>query len=179
MAICLKKLINGELEMKSSMNKVTVRIMALATLTILPVFAQPALADNLQAFTTDTFADIKAEYAGKPFFVSLWSVDCPPCRVELDMLGELVAEQPDLALVLISTDQLAERDYANEVLEDAGLDGIASWMFADSFAERLRYTIDPYWFGELPRSYYYDADHNSRSHSGIMTRDMLSDFIDH
>lgn len=145
----------------------------------LSVFAQPALADNIQPFTTETFANIKAEYTDKPFFVSLWSVDCPPCRVELEMLGELVAEQPDLALVLISTDQIAERDFANDVLADAGLDGIVSWMFADSFAERLRYTIDPYWFGELPRSYYYDADHNSRSHSGIMTRDMLSDFIDH
>lgn len=143
------------------------------------MLGQSALADdNIQPFTTESFAKIKSEYEGKSFFVSLWSVDCPPCRVELEMLGDLVAVQPDISLVLISTDQITEREYANEVLEDAGLDSIASWMFADSFAERLRFTIDPAWFGELPRSYYYDAEHNSTAHSGIMTRDMLDDFIE-
>ena len=93
------------------------------------------------------------------------------------MLGELVAADPNLPLVLISTDQIDERDYANDILQDAGLASTPSWIFADNFTERLRFTIDPQWFGELPRSYYYDAEHNMKAHSGIMTRDMLDDFI--
>lgn len=150
---------------------------SIATALLLLVLSNTALADNFKPFTTASFAAIKEQYAGKPFFVSLWSVDCPPCRVELDMLGELIEVDPDLSLVLISTDQIDEREYANDVLADAGLDSITSWMFADNFAERLRFTIDPQWFGELPRSYYYDAEHNMKAHSGIMTRDMLDDFI--
>lgn len=172
---------SSEVLMKTSMftgmDKVIKGIASLLLLTSSALTQADDIADNIEPFTIDSFAAIKAQYEGEPFFVSLWSVDCPPCRVELDMLGELVAVDPDLSLVLISTDQISEREYANEILEVAGLDSITSWMFADSFAERLRFTIDPQWFGELPRSYYYDADHNSRAHSGIMTRDMLDEFI--
>ncbi|MGE4630656.1 MAG: hypothetical protein AAEC86_09460 [Pseudohongiellaceae bacterium] len=46
-------------------------------------------------------------------------------------------------------------------------------MFADNFAERLRFSIDPNWYGELPRSYFFDAKHNMSSHSGIMTKALL------
>ncbi|WP_339869770.1 hypothetical protein [Pseudohongiella nitratireducens] len=151
--------------------------LSIMTALLFLVLGNTALADNFKPFTTESFAAIKEQYAGKPFFVSLWSVDCPPCRVELDMLGELVAADPNLPLVLISTDQINERDYANDILQDAGLASTPSWIFADNFTERLRFTIDPQWFGELPRSYYYDAEHNMKAHSGIMTRDMLDDFI--
>jgi len=108
--------------------------------------------------------------------VSLWSVDCAPCRIELDMLGELKASQPDFPLVIISTDQIEEREESLYVLEDYGLENLATWMFADSFVERLRYSIDPAWYGELPRSYFYDADHQAEAHSGVLTQEMLDTF---
>ena len=131
---------------------------------------------NFLPFKADTFAAIKEEFAGKPFMVSLWSVDCAPCRIELDMLGELKASQPDFPLVIISTDQIEEREESLYVLEDYGLENLATWMFADSFVERLRYSIDPAWYGELPRSYFYDADHQAEAHSGVLTQEMLDTF---
>ncbi|MDT8428301.1 MAG: hypothetical protein RQ757_06005 [Pseudomonadales bacterium] len=143
--------------------------------TATPTAAAPA--DSFQPFTAETFAAIKNKHAGKPFFVSLWSIDCPPCRIELDMLGNMLASHPDLPLVLISTDPISERQAAADILEEAGLAGHPSWIFADEFTQKLRYSIDPQWFGELPRSYYYDAAHNNTAHSGIMTREMLADFI--
>lgn len=145
---------------------------------LLALLAWPVLADdNIQPFNTTTFAELKEELAGKPFVVSLWSVDCLPCRVELDMLGKLKADNPDFPLVLISTDPIDEREEAVYILEEYGLEAIESWMFADAFIERLRFSIDPGWYGELPRSYFYNATHGSVAHSGILTREKLLEFF--
>lgn len=134
------------------------------------VFAE---GDYFQPFTATSFAEIKAGYAGQEFLVGLWSVDCPPCLVELDMMGAILEDNPDLPFVLISTDPIEDREWAYDFLQDFGLAERPSWMFADSFEERLRFSIDPNWYGELPRSYFFDADHQMHSHSGIMTRELL------
>lgn len=136
----------------------------------------PVLAENVQPFNGDTFAQIKAEYAGQPFLVSLWSIDCPPCLVELDLLGQLMEEDPDFPLVLISTDPIDKLEESRYLLEDYNLHNIKSWMFADAFVERLRFTIDPGWYGELPRSYFYTATQEFDAHSGTLNADLLEDF---
>lgn len=133
--------------------------------------------DNFKPFTSESFAQIKEHYAGQEFLLGLWSVDCPPCLVELDMMGQLLKLNPDLPFVLISTDSITDRQSAVEFLEDFELEGIESWMFADSFEERLRFSIDPSWYGELPRSYFFDQQHQQQSHSGIMTRELLESWF--
>lgn len=136
-----------------------------------------AQADNIQDFDTQSFEQIKAQYEGEPFVVSLWSIDCAPCRVELKMLGELKKNDPDFALVVISTDSIENREEAADILESYELAGIKTWMFADAFVERLRYSVDPLWHGELPRSYFFKADHSFESHSGILTREQIGKFF--
>lgn len=134
-------------------------------------------APDIRPFSMTTFDQIKADYEGRPFVLALWSVTCPPCMVELDMLGKLLQQYPQLPLVLISTDHIAQADDALDFLQDYQLDGITSWMFADSFTERLRFSIDPTWFGELPRSYYFDAAHVSEAHSGILRQEQVSRWL--
>lgn len=143
---------------------------------LLLLFGAPVLADNIMRFDTSTFTSIKQEYAGQPFLVSLWSIDCPPCLVELDLLGKLVAENPDFPLVLISTDSIEKLEESRYILEDYGLAGIRSWIFADAFVERLRYTVDPGWYGELPRSYFYTDAHAFTAHSGTLNAELLTGF---
>jgi thiol-disulfide isomerase/thioredoxin len=133
--------------------------------------------DNIQGFGPQTFAQIKAEFAGKPFVVSLWSVDCAPCRIELDMLGQLKKADPSFPLVVISTDAISKREDAADILDEYQLADEITWMFADNFVERLRFSIDPGWFGELPRSYFYDAEHNMSAHSGILTEAKLREMF--
>ena len=118
-------------------------------------------------------------FEGKEFLLGLWSVDCPPCLVELKMMGEVLALNPDLPFVLVSTDSIETREDALEFLIDYNLHEIQSWIFADSFIERLRYSIDPNWYGELPRSYFFDTNHKMHSHSGIMTKDLLESWFKH
>ena len=132
---------------------------------------------DIRAFTTTTLEDIKAQREGEPFVLALWSVTCPPCMVELDMFGELLKEYPDLPLVLVSTDDIAGQEDALDFLYDYELEGITSWMFADSFTERLRFSIDPNWFGELPRSYYFDSAHQPEAHSGILKEEQVREWL--
>jgi thiol-disulfide isomerase/thioredoxin len=141
--------------------------------------ADTAPADNIQRFGPQTFAEIKAQFANKPFVVSLWSVDCAPCRVELDMLGKMKQADPDFPLVVISTDSINMREDAADILDEYQLAGETTWMFADSFVERLRFSIDPGWYGELPRSYFYDAEHNMMAHSGILTEEKFRELFPH
>lgn len=138
---------------------------------------QSVQADNIQDFGPQTFAELKSQYAGKPFVLSLWSVDCAPCRVELDMLGKLKQEDPMFPLVVISTDSIEKREEAVDILQGYALDGIPTWMFADTFVERLRFSIDPAWYGELPRSYFFAPDHSFTAHSGILTADKLAELF--
>jgi thiol-disulfide isomerase/thioredoxin len=130
--------------------------------------------DNIQEFGTKSFAQLKQDFAGQGFVVSLWSIDCLPCRVELEMLSEIKQQDPEFPLLLISTDPIEKREDAVYILEEYDLDKIESWMFADAFVERLRFSIDPSWYGELPRSYFYDDAHTVKAHSGILSRDALN-----
>ncbi len=119
-------------------------------------------------FKAGSLAEIQAGRAGKPFILLFWSLDCASCVKELDSLAAITAKHPDLDLVMVSTD---EDSYAKEVeatLSKHGLGKIESWIFADANAQRLRHEIDPTWFGELPRSYFYDAAHHRQPHSGVL-----------
>ncbi|MEX0619210.1 MAG: hypothetical protein WDZ76_09035 [Pseudohongiellaceae bacterium] len=137
----------------------------------------PGYADELLDFTTATLDEFKSRFDGEPFLLTLWSVDCPPCRVDLENISAKLQVDADLPVVLVAADPPAKRAEAIEVLEDYSLDEYVTWIFADNFFERLRFSIDPNWFGELPRSYFYDEEHQATGHSGIVTEEMLGDFF--
>lgn len=127
------------------------------------VFMLPAMA-AVQPFQADSLAQIRAARAAAPFVLVLWSLDCPPCFRELDMLGRLHQADPGLKLVLVATDPFEEpgtRPAVRDTLKRFGLAGIEAWAFA-SDPQRLRYVIDPRWYGELPRSYFYGPGQQQR-----------------
>lgn len=132
-----------------------------------------AQADNIRPFTTQTLDELKQELDGRGFILSLWSVTCAPCRQDLEIIAELRAQHPELPLILVSTDAFTDKAEAAWVLENYGLADMTTWMFADSFAEPLRYSIDPQWYGELPRSYFFDSGHIPHAHSGVLQRELL------
>lgn len=134
---------------------------------LLLTVAVPASAEQL-AFDEDSLAEIEQHYAGERFLLNLWSVDCPPCRDELEIFSRLQQEDPDINLILVATDGPDLHAEAIAVLREFQLDGIVSWMYADANAERLRYSIDREWFGELPRSYFYAADSSRIAVSGVL-----------
>lgn len=137
----------------------------------------PALAAGLTPFHAESLAEIENARAGKPFILMLWSVECPPCLREFEVLQRQRDRIPPLALVLISTDTDVQASELENVLARFGMTAFESWVFRDHFAERLRYAIDPQWFGELPRAYLYAASHQRTAKSGLMSDETLDRWL--
>lgn len=129
---------------------------------------QAAFAAAPQSFQADSLPKIVETRQGKPFLLVLWSLDCSVCMKELDSLGGLLKKQPKLNLVLVSTDAPELAGEAATVLEMRGLGPVESWIFAEGDSPELRYAVDPTWYGELPRSYFYEAGGQRRGVSGAI-----------
>ena len=107
----------------------------------------------------------------------LWSLDCPPCFHELAMLGNLLADYPALNLVLVSTDSPNSRKELLSVINSKGVSSADIWVFSQANASRLRFEVDRVWYGELPRSYFFDDQHNRRAISGVLKREAVVEWL--
>lgn len=122
------------------------------------VAIQPFMADSMQA--------IRSAQRGRPFVLVLWSVSCIPCREELPHWADWQRRYPDVAIVLVATDPPADTPLVRRALARQADVPAASWAFADDYVERLRWSIDPAWYGEVPRTYLFDAAHRATGRSG-------------
>jgi thiol-disulfide isomerase/thioredoxin len=117
-------------------------VLALALTLGLPalIALRAANADQPVPFERGSWARLAAAHAGQPTVIHFWGLTCGPCIVELPTWSKLLAERPDLRLVLIAADPLPQpTEQVNGALQRAGLDRVESWAFADRFYERLRY----------------------------------------
>lgn len=122
------------------------------------------------------YQKIVAAHTGQPFVVALWSVSCTHCAEDMVLFEQLAKKYSAFNLVLISTDTPEQeaaiaRTLNHYHLGRTGKDRLAkieSWVFADSYHERLRYEVDAQWYGELPRTYFYDAKGNPTGISGVL-----------
>lgn len=154
----------------------TRRIAALALLAV-SVLPAVALGDAaFRPFRAGSYTALLEARRGEPLLLVLWSVTCAPCRHEFELLREVQAEHPDLPLVLVSTDDIADSDLAARMLADARLVPPETWIF-DGDPQRLRYEIDPAWYGEMPRAYFYDADHRRQGISGSLAREQIDRWL--
>lgn len=131
-------------------------------------------ADAPRLFERGGYAAILEAHRGAPLLMVFWSIDCPPCREELAMLGEMRKGHPDFPLVLVSTDDPAQLVDISAALAEAAVDGAESWVFAADQAQRLRFEVDRRWYGELPRSYFFDAGHQRRGVTGRLSEEQVA-----
>lgn len=136
-----------------------------------------AAAQEPQPFVRGSQQHIVSSLAGQPFVLALWSLDCVYCRHDLALLGRLKKAHPQLRLVLVATDPPARRAEIAPTLAALDLGAEASWIFADGFTERLYYEIDPQWYGELPRTYFYEADGARTGISGKLEESAVEEWI--
>ena len=129
--------------------------------------SMPALAE-LNRFEIDSLKAIEADNMGEPWLLVIWSTDCPPCYLELDMISKLKALDSDLKIVIISSDAPENRESVLRVMHSLNLDKVESWHYAASNVAALQYSIDPLWRGEIPRSYFYQLDGERCAVSGIL-----------
>ncbi len=86
-------------------------------------------------------------------------------------MNELQRNRPDLNIVMLATDDVSIADQIQKVLAKNQLTNLDNWVFADKNAQRLRYEIDPKWFGELPRAYFLDKNHKRQGFSGALSQE--------
>lgn len=124
------------------------------------------------------YQQILAARADKPFIVAFWSVSCTYCGSELAMFGKLLKKYRNFDLVLVSTDAPADTAEIAATLRKHALGRAESWVFADSHVERLRFEIDPEWYGELPRTYFFAAQKVVKAASGKLEQAEVERWIE-
>ncbi len=121
---------------------------ALFALSMVVATAHAAAPNRL---TEESFAQIRARYAGQPLVVHIWGMSCGPCVGELPKWGQLRRSHPAMNLVLIQADA-SPAEATEKTLKDAGLAKAESWAAPQELDEYLRASIDPKWIGDMPRT---------------------------
>lgn len=132
---------------------------------------------EVRPFGPGSLQQIQAERSGKPFILALWSATCTHCPSELKALGELSRQHPGLDIVLVAADTPTDTPQLEKLAADYGLGRQAQWVFADAQPEKLRFAIDRRWYGELPRTYFFDAQHRREAGSGVMPVERLERWV--
>ncbi len=128
---------------------------------------------SIQPFDSATFAKIKERYTTETVLVLIWSLDCHHCKDGMARAASLHAKHPDLNLVLVNVDAQEAAPEVERIISTLRLDSAENWQFTDIPAPRLRATIDPEWYGELPRSYLIDDSGKARGFSGRVAPTLL------
>lgn len=115
----------------------------------------PVYADGFQVFQSGSRQAIEQRHAGKAMIMAFWSLDCTYCADDLAALGEVVRQHPAVRFVIVNTDQ-GHAAEAAVFLDRLKLPVHERWQFGQVDVERLRYNIDRHWYGELPRTYFYN-----------------------
>jgi thiol-disulfide isomerase/thioredoxin len=131
------------------------------------LLSQQVFAAPLRPFMASSRMDIEKAHQGQPMIMAFWSLDCSYCLDELSTLGEFVKQHPRVKLVLVNTDGLSTvKEVVNAIKKIRLPVAYEAWQFSEVDEERLRYSIDKTWYGELPRTYYYDNSHQVKAVSG-------------
>jgi thiol-disulfide isomerase/thioredoxin len=144
---------------------------------VLGLAARAGAADGPRPFVPGSRQAIVAAHAGQAFILGLWSLECTHCRDDLALLGRVAARHPDLPVVLVSTDTPQDADTVRATLQSYDLQRAESWVYSTDDPDRLRFDIDRHWYGELPRTYLYDADGSVHAYSGTLDERLLAAWL--
>ena len=142
--------------------------------TNLPARAEQA---NLKHFTSGSYQQLLKEYADKPFVLMIWSINCTSCLKKMPLMNELRKSMPDINMIMLATDDASAADQVKSILTGNELNQVDNWIFADANSQKLRYEIDPKWYGEVPRTYFLDKDHQRLGISGSVPRETLETIL--
>ena len=128
--------------------------------------AEPPL---LKPFASGSYQQILADHAKQPFMLVVWSITCSSCLKEMPLLSLIHKKRPDIKMIMLAADDISETDQIQPILEKNRLSGIENWVYADENTQKLQFEIDPKWYGELPRTYFFDATHQRVAFSGVLS----------
>jgi thiol-disulfide isomerase/thioredoxin len=151
--------------------------MALVLMFFLGAAGIAAAAESIRPFTSGSLEQVLASRPDKPFILVLWSLDCQYCPTELKMLSELEKSHAGLDVVLIATDTLDDMPQLADRAANYGTAKFEQWVFAEDMPERLRQEIDGRWYGEVPRTYFYDQKHQRMVRMGLINKSLVEEWL--
>lgn len=136
-------------------------------------FSHFSFAYDFMPFDMNTRKVIEKRYIDQPLIISFWSIDCPYCIGDLKKLGKALSKNTNVKLITVCVDGKESAKKAERILSQANLPKHEQYQYAEVDEDRLRYNIDPAWYGELPRTYFYDAAHQVTPLSGKISNSFL------
>ena len=136
-------------------------------------FSHFSFAYDFMPFDMNTRQVIERRYIDQPLIISFWSIDCPYCIDDLKKLGKALSKNTNVKLITVCVDGKESAKKAERILSQANLPKHEKYQYAEVDEDRLRYNIDPAWYGELPRTYFYDATHQVTPLSGKISNSFL------
>jgi thiol-disulfide isomerase/thioredoxin len=142
----------------------------LVVLFLITVTTVKAEVDNLHAFIPGSYQQILTDTNNQPFKLVVWSITCPSCLKDMSLIKELHQAHPDFKIIMLAADDLAASPQIASILKKSDLTTLENWVYADENTQKLQYEIDPKWYGELPRTYFFDSTHQREGFSGVLSR---------
>ena len=155
---------------------IRVLLVALLGFCLPPEQARAAAASK--SFDASSLAAIKAAHAGRPFVLAFWSISCAPCLADMADWRKLRMRYPAVPILLVNTDAVADGQRVRDALARFPPGNVEHWRFSDDFAERVRYSVDPSWRGELPRTYFFDRSHKPELVTGRLDGAWMDSWFD-
>lgn len=148
------------------------KISTVCIFVVLTCFAMTLQAEqkNLRHFVSGSYQDLLAGKDKRPLVLTIWSTTCSTCMQKMPLLKQLYENRSDIHFVMLSTDDVSASNQVTSVLKKHQLTDVESWVFAEKNAQKLRYEIDPTWFGELPRTYFFSKSNERVGISGAISQ---------
>ena len=126
---------------------------------------------NLKPFLPGSYQQLLDSNANKPFMLVVWSITCSSCLKDMALLNKLHKTHPNINMVMLATDDASSTEQIQQILAKNELTGLENWLFADENLQKLRYEIDPKWYGEQPRTYFLNKKHEREGISGVLSQE--------
>jgi thiol-disulfide isomerase/thioredoxin len=138
-------------------------------------FAGSALADtsSLKPYQAGDWKAITKAANGEPLAIHFCGVTCPACVKEMPQWGQFLKANPNAKVVFIQVDDVSIENIL-KMLNKAGLEKVNSYYVVAPFDERLRYEIDPKWYGETPTTILIDKNGKATRKTGLVDFQKLS-----
>jgi thiol-disulfide isomerase/thioredoxin len=148
--------------------KIFLSLIILSALFKSAVYAEQS---TLKPFTSGSYQQILADNTNQPFMLVVWSLTCTSCLKDMELLSAIHKNRPEFKIIMLATDDIAETAQIQSILEKYQLSGIENWVYADENTQKLQYEIDPKWYGEQPRTYFFNRDHQREGVSGALSKE--------
>ncbi|TRW91524.1 TlpA family protein disulfide reductase [Candidatus Methylobacter oryzae] len=126
---------------------------------------------ELSPFVFGSYQQILAANANRPFMLVIWSINCPSCLQDMELLSNIHKSKPELKIIMLAADEPSASEQVRQILKKYQLFDIENWAYADENTQKLQFEIDPKWYGELPRTYFFDKAHQRTGVSGVLSKE--------